>query len=168
MIEKRTKKKDNAGFTLIEVAISAAIMVLIGLVVTKFWVATSEAFTLDSNISIVKQQSERSMEIMGERIRRASAVTIVVSNGNSTIDFVDTSNGSNVQYTFAPPAAGGLAWGQITQSIDGVPGAIAGYVQNLQFTASGTGLVIIDATFAKGTGRTQSTLTVQCSAAARN
>ena len=161
--------RGNAGFTLIEVALSAAIVVFIGLVVTRFWIATSEAFTLDNNKSAVRRQSEHAMERMADRIRRASALSITPNNGTSSaIDFVDTSDGSNVRYSFTPPAPGGPPWGEITQSIDGVQSSLGGYTQNLTFTASPTGLVIIDATFIVGTGRTQAALTVQCSAAARN
>lgn len=168
MKDDRATIKGNAGFTLIEVVVSAAIVVLVGLVVTRFWIATSEAFTLDNNISMVRRQSERTMEIMADRIRRANAVSITLSNGNSTIDFIDASDGSNVRYSFTPPVPNGLPWGEISQSVDGVQSSLVGYAVNLAFTTSPTGLVIIDATFIAGTGRTQATLTVQCSAAARN
>jgi len=168
MKDNEQKAKRTAGFTLIEVVISAVIAVLIGLVITKFMLSTSEAFTLDCNTAIVKQQSEHTMEIMADRIRRANALSIVLSNGNTTIDFLDTSDASNIQYTFVPPPAGGPVWGEIRQSINGAQASIGGYAQNLQFAVSPTGLVTIDAAFAKGTGRTQATLTVQCSAAARN
>ncbi len=168
MKKHRATTGGNAGFTLIEVIVSAAILVLMGLVVTKFWIGASEAFTLDSNNSVVRRQSERTMEIMADRIRRANAASITLSNGNSAIDFIDTSDGSNVQYSFTPPAPDGPPWGEITQSIDGVQSSLGGYAQSLGFTASPTGLVIIDATFVVGTGRTRAALTVQCSAAARN
>jgi len=168
----RTRKRSNhgsAGFTLVEVAISAAIMVIIGLVVTKFWISTSEAFVLDNNKATIKQQSERALEIMTERIRQANAPSIVLSNGNSTINFVDSSDGSNVQYTLTPLAPVAPTWGEITQTINGgASNAIGGYAQALQFTATPTGLVTINATFIIGSGRTQSTLTVQSSVGARN
>ena len=161
-------EKKPGGFTLIEVVISAAIAVLIALVVTKFWINTSEAFALDSNTATVKQQSERALEIMSDRIQRANAPGIVVSNGGATIDFVDNSDGSNVQYTLNPLAPVAPVWGEIVQTIDGTQGFIGGYAQTLQFNASPTGLVTIDVTFTKGTGRTQATLSVQSSVSARN
>ena len=167
-ITAKHKVNGSAGFTLIELMISAAILVIIGVVVAKFWINTAEAFTLDNNIAILKQQSERSTEIMAERIRRASAASIVISNGNATIDFVDSADGSNVQYTLAPAAPAAPIWGEIMQTVNGAQGSIGGYVQSLQFTASPTGLVTIDAAFIIGTGRTQSALAVQCSAAARS
>jgi type II secretory pathway pseudopilin PulG len=168
MKKRRAAIRGDAGFTLIEVVISAAIAVLIGIVVTKFWIGASEGFNLDNNKSVVRRQSERTMEMMADRLRRANAASIALSDGNSTIDFVDTSDGSNVRYSFTPPAPDGPAWGEITQSIDGVQSSLGGYAQNLGFTASPTGLVVIDATFIVGTGRTQAALTVQCSVAARN
>jgi len=160
--------KDSGGFTVIEIVVAAAIIVLIGVVVTKFWINTSEAFILENNTAVLKQQSERSMEIMAERIRRANAASIGLSNGNSTMDFVDTADGSDIQYTLTPLAPVAPAWGEITQSINAVPNAIAGYAQALQFDVTGTGLVTINATFIIGSGRTRKTLTMQCNVAARN
>ena len=165
---RKCSNRGSAGFTLVEVAISAAIMVIIGLVVTKFWISTSEAFVLDNNKATIKQQSERALEIMTERIRQANAPSIVLSNGNSTINFVDSSDGSNVQYTLTPLAPVAPTWGEITQTINGASNAIGGYVQALQFTATPTGLVTINATFIIGSGRTQAVLAVQSSVGARN
>ncbi len=167
-LKTKHRISNSDGFTLIELVISAAIIAVIGVVVTKFWINTAEAFTLDNNIAILKQQSERSTEIMAERIRRANAASIVISNGNATIDFVDSSDGSNVQYSLTPAAPAAPLWGEIMQTVNGAQGSIGGYVQSLQFTASPTGLVTIDAAYAIGTGRTQTALAVQCSAAARN
>ena len=163
----------SGGFTLIELAVAAVIMVLIGLVVTKFMITTSEAFTLDSNTATLKQQSERAIDTMAERIHKAQMGSFVLSNGNSTIDFVDGADGSLVQYTLTPLAPVAPVWGEITQTITDTLGvtrttAIAGYVQNLQFALSGTGRVTINATFNMGTGRTQTTLAVQAEALARN
>jgi len=172
---KKAKKygvNGSSGFTIIELAIAAVIMVFIGMVVTKFMLATSEAFTLDSNIATLKQQSERAMESMAERIRKATNGTLVLSNGNSTLDFVDATDGSQIQYTLTPLAPVAPVWGEITQTITDVAGvrtsAIAGYVQNLQFTVSGTGRVTINATFTMGMRRPQTTLAVQAEALARN
>ena len=162
----------SAGFTLIELAISVAILLLVSLVIIKFWVNTSEAFTLDGNMVALKQQSERAMEIMAEKIRRATVdLTLVVSNGNATLDFVDNTdplNAENVQYTLAPLAPAAPIWGQIIQTVNGTQRVVAGYVETLQFTASPTGLVTITATFHKGVGRAETTLTVQTSVSARN
>ena len=137
----------SEGFTLIEVLVSAVIIVLISVVVMKFWMETSTAYALDGNMVVLKQQSERSMEIMSERISRAVTASIVLSNGNSTIAFVDSSDGSNVQYTLNPLVPVAPTWGQIDQNINGTQAPIAGYVQNLQFSASATGLVTITGTF---------------------
>jgi len=164
--EKLLFRSHSAGFTVIELAVATAITLLISLGVIRFWMATSEAFSLDSNIVTVKQQSERAMEIMTERIRRAQASSIVLSNGNATIDFVDSSDASAVQFTLAPPAPAGPQWGQVVQTINGNQATIAGYAESLQFTVSG-GLVNITAAFHKGTGRNETALTVQSSAAAR-
>jgi len=169
MLETHTeKKRGSEGFTLIEVAISVVIVVLISVVIMKFWMETSTAYALDGNMVTLKQQSERSMEIMSERISHATTASIVLSNGNATIAFVDSSDGSNVQYTLNPLNPAAPTWGEIVQTVNGAQATIAGYAQNLQFTASATGLVNITATFQKGTGRTQSNLTVQSSVSARN
>lgn len=163
------KHRKSAGFSLIEVAIASAIMLLIAIMVVKFWGNTSEAFTLDSNTVILKQQSERAMEVISERIARADVTTFALSNGNSTLDFTDGSNGSAVQYTINPLAPATPPWGQIVQTVDGVQTTLAGYVQTLQFTqVPGTNIVTIDASFAIGAGRTQSTLLVQSHVAPRN
>jgi hypothetical protein len=156
-----------AGFTIIELAVSTAIALVVSLVVIRFWMTTSEAFSLDTNIVTVKQQSERALEIIVERIQRARAATIVVSNGNRTIDFIDSSDGSAVQFTLQPAAPAAPQWGQIVQTIDGTQATIASYVESLQFSLSGVGLVDITASFHKGTLRQETTLTVQSSAAAR-
>jgi len=160
--------RNSGGFSLIELGVSFAIAILVSLVVFKFWITTSEAFTLDSNLVTIKQQSERALEIMSERMRRASAATIVVSNGNTTISFVDTSDGSNVQYSLNPVAPTAPVWGEIVQTINGGQNSIAGYVEALQFSVSGTGLVTITATFHKGSGRTETAFTLQSNASARN
>lgn len=167
MTEKRAKR-NSAGYTLIEIAISTSIILLISVVALKFWINTSEAFTLDGNRAVLKQQSERALEIMTERISQGTNGTFVLSNGNSTLDFVDGSDLSNIQYTLNPLAPTAPAWGEIVQTIDGVQGPIGGYAQALQFTASPTGLITINPTFSTGKGRTQTTLTVQSSVAARN
>lgn len=164
-------RTNQGGFTILEFTISATIAILISLVLVKFWVVTSEAFSLDGNMMTIKEESERAMEIMTERIQRASDVTIVVSNGNATIDFVDVSdslNPQNVQFTLAPLAPVAPNWGQIVQTVNGTQGVIAGYVECLQFSTSATGLVTITARFHKGTGRPETAVTVQANAAARS
>jgi type II secretory pathway pseudopilin PulG len=172
---RRAQHRVNSprGFTIIEVAVAAVIMVLIGLVVAKFMIATSEAFTLDSNTATLKQQSERAMETMAERIRKGMNGSFVLSNGNSTLDFVDATDGSQIQYTLTPLAPVAPVWGEITQTITDAAGvartsAIAGYARNLQFAVSGTGRVTINGTFTIGRGRTQTILAVQAEALARN
>ena len=168
---KANTRTNQGGFTILELAISAAIAILVSLVVVKFWIVTSEAFSLDGNMMTIKEESERALEIMTERIQRASDATIIVSNGNATIDFVDVSNSlnpQNVQYTLEPLAPGPPIWGQIVQTVNGTQGTIAGYVESLQFTTSATGLVTITARFHKGAGRPETALTVQANAAARS
>ncbi|RJP18974.1 MAG: hypothetical protein C4520_13565 [Candidatus Abyssobacteria bacterium SURF_5] len=160
--------RNEAGFTLVELALTVVIALVISIMVVRFWITTSEAFILDTNIVTLKQQSERTIEIMSEKIRRANAATIVVSNGNSTIDFVDTFDGAAVRYEFQPPAPGGPPWGQIVQTASGMQVVLASYVENLQFTATPTGLVSVTAAFQTGSGNAQSRLTSQFSASARN
>lgn len=168
MITERFEKRNEGGFTLIELAVALVITVLISLVVLKFWLNSSEAFALDSNVVTIKQQSERAMEIMTERIRRATATSIALSNGNSAIDFVDSSDGSNVRYELIPLAPAAPVWGQIAQTVNGTQSTIAGYAESLRFSVTGTGLVNISASFHKGTGRAETRLAVQSSVAARN
>jgi type II secretory pathway pseudopilin PulG len=160
--------RKSAGFSIIEVAISAAMMLVISLLLVRFWVTTSEAFTLDGNMVTLKQQSERAMETMAERIRRADTPSIVVSGGNTAIDFVDGFDGSNVRYELQPLAPAGPNWGTIVQTVSGTQSVLAGHAESLQFTASGTGLVTAVASFRKGAGRTETRLTTQWSVSARN
>ncbi|GAB4337238.1 MAG: hypothetical protein Kow0099_10540 [Candidatus Abyssubacteria bacterium] len=168
MQKKTPRNRKPTGFSLIEVAISAAIALLVSLVVVRFWITTSEAFTLDGNMVELKQQSERAMEIMAERIRRANTPTIVLSGGNTAIDFVDGFDGNNVRYELQPLAPAAPAWGRIVQTINGTQSVLCGHVESLQFTASGTGLVTAVASFRKGAGRTETRLATQWSVSARN
>jgi type II secretory pathway pseudopilin PulG len=163
--------KNSAGFTLLEVAVSTAIMLAITLGVVKFWITTSEAFTIDSNMVILKQQSERAMEIMAERIRRADPDSagglLALSNGDTAIDFIDGS-GAAVRYELQPLAPIGPAWGQIVQTLNGTQNVIAGYVQNLTFSVSATGLITVTATFRMGSGRAETQLTTEYTVSPRN
>ena len=111
-------------------AVSVAIMLVVSIVVIKFRVNTSEAFTLDGNVVALKQQSERAMEIMAERIRLATTASLALSNGNATLDFLDNIDGSNVQYTLVPLAPAASVWGQIVQTANGTQRVVAGYVED--------------------------------------
>jgi type II secretory pathway pseudopilin PulG len=164
-----SKEPGSAGFTIVELVVAMCVSMLIALVVIKFWINASEAFALDTNIVTIKQESARAMEAMADRISRADvALGITLSNGNTTIDFTDGVDGSAVQYTLNPLAPTAPVWGEIVQTVNGAPRTVAGYVEALQFTATGTGLVTITATFHKGRGRTETQLAVQSSVAARN
>jgi prepilin-type N-terminal cleavage/methylation domain-containing protein len=154
----------NAGFTIIEILIATAIMLLIMLCVTRFWVATSEAFTLDGNIVLLKKQSERAMDTMTAGLLRANKASLTLSNGNRTIDFTDTFDSSQVRYELRPLAPAAPIWGQIVQTVNGTESVVTGYVQDVQFIVSpSTDIVTIDATFHAGAGRTETTLnSVSC------
>jgi Tfp pilus assembly protein PilW len=156
--------KQNAGFTIIEIIIATAIMLLITLGVVKFWIATSEAFTLDGNIVLLKKQSERALDTMTMRLLRANKASLTPTNGNRMIDFTDTFDGSQVRYELRPLAPAAPVWGQIVQTVNGTESVVTAYVEDVQFIVSpSTDIVTIDATFHTGAGRTETTLnSVSC------
>jgi type II secretory pathway pseudopilin PulG len=156
--------KQNTGFTIIEIAVATAIMLVITLGAIKFWIATSEAFTLDSNMVLLKQQSERAMQKMTDRLLRANKASLALSNGDHIIDFTDAFNGSQVRFELRPLAPAGPVWGQIVQTVDGVESVVTGYVEDVQFSiAPNTDIMTINATFHAGAGRTETVLnSVSC------
>ncbi len=170
--EMRSPHRNSSGFSLIELAISLVVMTLIIIVVLKFWMDTSDAFSLDGNVVTTKQQSERAMEIMTERMRRADMTVVpspfVVSNGGATISFVDNSDGSQVQYSLAPLAPTAPNWGQIVQTVNGTQNVIASYAESLQFAVSPTDMVTVTARFHKGDKRrTETWFTLESSVSPR-
>lgn len=156
--------RKNEGFTFIEISIATAIMLVITLGAIKFWIATSEAFTLDSNMVLLKQQSERAMEKMTHRLLRATKTSLVSSNGDRVIDFTDAFDGSQVRFELRPIAPAGPPWGQIVQTMNGQESVVTGYVENVQFhIAENTDIVTINASFRTGAGRTETVLnSVSC------
>lgn len=169
----RSPLKNSSGFTLIELAIALVITTLILIVVLKFWFETTDAFSLDGNIVVTKQQSERALEMMTDRIRHADMSVgpppIVITNGGATINFVDSSDGSQVQYTLAPLAPTGPNWGQIVRTINGNSTVIASYVESLQFVSlpSTDEVITITARFHKGANRSETAFTLQSSVSPR-
>ncbi|MBI5118894.1 type II secretion system protein [Candidatus Poribacteria bacterium] len=165
-------RKKDSGFTTLEVLIAAAIMLFIAIVTVKFWLTTAEAFSLDSNVVTLKQQSERAMEMMTEGLTEArTAPAPVLSNGGATIDFTSSADGAAVQYTLSPLAPFAPNWGQIIQTRGGTQSVIAGYVESLQFVNSAmpsVDRIDITAIFHTGTGRTETRLTVNSTVTPRN
>lgn len=159
-----SQKGRNAGFTIIEILIATIVMLVIMLGVTKFWIATSEAFTLDGNIVLLKKQSERAMDTMTAKLLRANKASLTLSNGNRMIDFTDTFDGSQVRYELRPLVPTAPVWGQVVQTVNGTESVVTAYVEDVQFIVSpSTDIITINATFHAGAGRAETSLnSVSC------